>query len=401
MKKIVLAYSGGLDTSIAIKWLADKYDAEVITVTVDVGQQENLKKIAEKAEKIGVTKHYSIDAKQEFVKDYIYPSIMANGLYQGKYPLISALTRPLIAKKLVDVAHWEGATAIAHGCTGKGNDQVRIDVTSKAIDPNLKIIAPIREWNLSREDEIQYAKDKNIPIEPKKSIYSLDQNLWGRSIESGPLEQPDFEPPDDAFEWVSPLEKTPDKPGYLKIEFEHGIPISVDEEPIDDPVSAINIVNKKAGGHGVGIIDHIEDRLVGIKSREVYESPAGICFIESHKDLEKMVLTRHQLFFKEIVDNQWAWLVYSGLWVDPLLLNLQAFIKSTQKLVNGQVTLKMFKGGIRVVGRSSNTSLYDPKLATYTSSSTFNQKAAEGFIELWGLPSRASYSVGKKIGGGT
>ncbi|MEM1993968.1 MAG: argininosuccinate synthase [Nitrososphaerales archaeon] len=399
MTKVILAYSGGLDTSVAIKWLEEKYNARVVSVTVDVGQQENMAAIAEKAKKIGVDKHYNIDAKKEFVKDYIYPSIKANGLYEGKYPLSTALARPLIASKLVEIAHKENADAIAHGCTGKGNDQVRFDITIKALDPNLKIIAPVREWNLSREEEIQYAKEHGVPIEAKKSIFSIDQNLWGRSIESGPLEQPDFEPPEDAFEWVKPLSKTPDEPSYIEIRFEKGVPVSIDGSETDS-VQMITALNEKAGLHGVGVIDHIEDRLVGIKSREVYECPAAICIIEAHKDLEKMVLTRHQLTFKELVDREWAWLVYTGLWVDPLRKNLDAFIDSTQKVVDGSVRLKLYKGGLRVVGRSARRSLYDVKLATYDKTSTFQQKAAEGFINLWGLPSTAAYKMFEEKKGG-
>ena len=393
--KVVLAYSGGLDTSVAIKWLEEKYDARVVTLTVDVGQHEDLKAIAEKAKMLGVERHYSIDAKAEFAYDYIYPSIKANGLYEGKYPLSTALARPLIASKLVEVAQKEKADAVAHGCTGKGNDQVRFDVTIKALAPQLKIIAPVREWNLSREEEIQYAKEHGVPVEEKKSVFSIDQNLWGRSIESGPLEQPDFEPPEDAFEWVKPLSKTPDEPAYVELGFKDGVPVSLDGSEMA-PVELISYLNEKAGLHGVGVIDHIEDRLVGIKSREVYECPAAVCIIEAHKDLEKMVLTRHQLMFKELVDREWAWLVYSGLWVDPLRRNLEAFIDSTQKVVNGSVRLKLYKGGLRVVGRKAEKSLYDIKLATYDKTSVFKQRAAEGFIDLWGLPSTTAYQLFEK-----
>jgi argininosuccinate synthase len=393
--KVVLAYSGGLDTSVAIKWLEERYDARVITLTVDVGQQENLKAIADKAKMIGVEKHYSIDAKAEFAKNYLYPSIKANGLYEGKYPLSTALARPLIASKLVEVAQKERADAVAHGCTGKGNDQVRFDITVKALDPNLKIIAPVREWNLSREEEIKYAKERGVPVEEKKSVFSIDQNLWGRSIESGPLEQPDFEPPEDAFEWVKPLAKTPDEPGYIELEFKGGVPLSMDGLEMS-PVDLISALNEKAGLHAIGVIDHIEDRLVGIKSREVYECPAAICLIEAHKDLEKMVLTRHQLMFKELVDKEWAWLVYTGLWVDPLRRNLDAFIDSTQGVVDGKVRLKLYKGGLRVVGRKAEKSLYEIKLATYDKTSIFKQKAAGGFIDLWGLPSTTAYQLFEK-----
>lgn len=391
---IALAYSGGLDTSVAIKWLQEKYNADVVTVTVEVGQQEDLDEIARRAEILGVKKHYTIDANEEFIEDYVAPSIKANGLYQGKYPLGTALARPLIAKKLVDVAVKEKATAVAHGSTGKGNDQVRFDVTIKALAPSLRIVAPVREWNLSREEELKYAKEKGIPVKPKKSLFSIDQNLWGRSIEAGPLEDPMFEPPLEAFEWVRPAEDTPDTPLYLDIKWEEGVPTSVNGEA-SGGVELISKLNRDAGAHGVGIVDHIEDRLVGIKSREVYEAPAALCLIEAHRDLEKLVLTRSELAFKSRVEQEWAWLVYSGLWVEPLREDLQAFIDATQKRVNGFVKIKLYKGGLRVVGRSSSNSLYDTGLATYTALSAFNQRAAEGFIELWGLQSRQAQTVAR------
>lgn len=391
---IALAYSGGLDTSVAIKWLQEKYNADVVTVTVEVGQQEDLDEIARRAEILGVKKHYTIDANEEFIEDYVAPSIKANGLYQGKYPLGTALARPLIAKKLVDVAVKEKATAVAHGSTGKGNDQVRFDVTIKALAPSLRIVAPVREWNLSREEELKYAKEKGIPVKPKKSLFSIDQNLWGRSIEAGPLEDPMFEPPLETFEWVKPAEDTPDTPLYLDIKWEEGVPTSVNGEA-SGGVELISKLNRDAGAHGVGIVDHIEDRLVGIKSREVYEAPAALCLIEAHRDLEKLVLTRSELAFKSRVEQEWAWLVYSGLWVEPLREDLQAFIDATQKRVNGFVKIKLYKGGLRVVGRSSSNSLYDTGLATYTALSAFNQRAAEGFIELWGLQSRQAQTVAR------
>ncbi|HEY4673081.1 MAG TPA: argininosuccinate synthase [Nitrososphaerales archaeon] len=392
--KVVLAFSGGLDTSVSIKWLQEKQKVDVITATVDVGQGDNLKEIEEKAYKIGVKKHYSIDAKKEFVDDYVFPSIKANGLYEGKYPLATALARPLIASKLVEVAEKEGASAVSHGCTGKGNDQVRFDVTIKALNPSLKIVAPVREWNMSRDEEIKYAKKHNIPIQIKKSVYSIDQNLWGRSIESGPLEDPSNEPSNEVFEWTTPIEKTPDKAEYVNIAFENGIPTSINGKS-GNMVQTITRLNQTVGKHGVGFIDHMEDRLVGIKSRETYEAPAATAIIEAHKDLEKLVLTRHELQAKVPIEQQWAWLVYSGLWVEPLMDALNAFIDETQKRVNGSVKLKLYKGNCRVVGRNSPNSLYNVKLATYTSSSSFNQRSAEGFIELWGLPSRVAKGVKK------
>ena len=386
MKKIVLAYSGGLDTTVSIKWLQEKYNAEVITATVELGQKEDLDEIASNAKKIGVLKHYSIDAKDEFVTDYVFPCIKANGFYEKKYPLSTALARPLIASKLVEIANKENAFGVAHGCTGKGNDQVRFDVTVKALNPKLKVIAPVREWNLSRDDELKFAKEKGLPVKEKTSVFSTDQNIWGRSIESGSLEDPNNEPPEDAFKWVNSIEKTPDKPDYLELEFEEGIPISINGEGMRG-TEIISHVNEIAGNHGIGILDHMEDRLVGIKSREVYECPAAVSIMEAHYDLEKLVLTRHELEFKANVETQWVWLIYSGLWVDPLRDALEAFIDVTQRKVKGKVKLKMFKGGLRVVSRSSSNSLYDTELATYMSESTFDQRAAEGFINIWGLAS--------------
>lgn len=383
---MVLAYSGGLDTSVSIKWIKEKYNLEVVTCTIDVGQKEDLHAIAQRSKKIGAINHYTIDAKAEFVRDYIWKSIKANSLYEGAYPLSTALARPLLATKLVEVAEKEGATAVAHGSTGKGNDQVRFDVTVKALNPKLRVIAPVREWNLNREDEIKYAQKNGIPISPSKSVYSIDQNLWGRSIESGPLEDPFVEPPEEAFEWCVPLQNTPNKPEYLEIEFEKGVPVGINGKKAD-PVNLINYVNAQAGLNGFGVIDHMEDRLVGIKSREVYECPAALTLIAAHKDLEKLVLTRHELAYKTKVEEEWSWLVYSGLWQEPLRNALDAFIDSTQERVNGTVRIKFFKGTMRIVGRKSENSLYQYKLSTYDRASTFDQNAAVGFIELWGLPS--------------
>ncbi|MGI0090603.1 MAG: argininosuccinate synthase [Nitrososphaerales archaeon] len=387
--KVVLAYSGGLDTSVSIKWIKEKYGLDVVTCTIDVGQREDLSGIGENAKKIGAIKHYQIDAKKEFATDFVFPSIKANSLYEGSYPLSTALARPLLAEKLVEVADMEQAVAVAHGCTGKGNDQVRFDVTVKALNPNLKIIAPVREWNLNREDEIKYALKNHIPVKPSKSIFSTDQNLWGRSIEAGPLEDPYFEPPEEAFEWCVPARNAPDKPEYLEIEYAKGFPIAVDGKRFS-PIELIQYVNQKAGLCGYGIIDHIEDRLVGIKSREVYECPAALTLIAAHKDLEKLVLTRHELTFKSKVEEEWSWLVYSGLWMEPSRLALDAFIDKTQQRVNGIVRVKLYKGGMRVVGRKSEDSLYQHKLSTFGRASTFDQNSAVGFIELWGLPSRVA-----------
>jgi argininosuccinate synthase len=388
-RTVALAFSGGLDTSVCVKWLQEKYDADVVTVTLDLGQRDDLEQIEKRSRQIGAKNHYTIDAKNEFLKDYVFPAIKANALYEGKYPLSTALGRPLIGKKLVEVAEREGATAVAHGCTGKGNDQVRIDVTVRAMNPSLQVIAPVREWNMSRDEEMLYAQKRGLPVKPSKSIYSVDQNIWGRSVESGPLENPNTEPPEDAFEWTAAPEHAPDEPGYLDIVFHEGVPTRVNGRSME-PLKLVSYVNEFAGSHGVGRIDHIEDRLVGIKSREVYECPAATVIIEAHKDLEKLVLTRHELDFKAQVEREWAWLIYSGLWLEPLRLALDRFISATQHRVTGTVRLKLYKGSARVVGRSSEYSIYDVGLATYGRSSTFDQKSAVGFIELWGLQSRVA-----------
>ena len=392
-EKAVLAFSGGLDTSVVIKYLQEQHGLDVVTITVDVGQGDDLQKIAAKAKKLGVVKHYNIDAKNEFVSDFILPSIKANALYQKKYCLATALARPLIAQKVVEVAKKENAGALAHGCTGKGNDQVRFDVTMRA-GSALPIIAPIRDLNLTRDVELKFAKKHGIPIDTAAKRFSIDQNLWGRAIEGGELEDAYSEPPDDAFIWVK-TKNLPDKPQYLEIKFEQGVPVAVDGKNLK-PMQLIQYINKKAGSAGVGIVDHIEDRVVGIKSREVYETPAALCLIEAHTDLEKMVLTKHELKFKTMVDSEWAWLAYSGLWQDPLKTDLDMFINASQKRVSGTVKLKMFKGSLRVVGRKSNYSLYSHDLATYGSGSTFDQTLAKGFVELWGLQSTEANKLVKK-----
>ncbi|HZD82095.1 MAG TPA: argininosuccinate synthase [Nitrososphaeraceae archaeon] len=381
--KVVLAYSGGLDTSVCIKYLQTIHNHDVITVTVDCGQKDDFKEIEKKAKAIGAIKHIYIDAKEEFALTYVIPCIKANGLYQGKYPLATALARPLIATKTTEVANKEGATAIAHGCTGKGNDQIRFDVTIRSINPKLKIIAPIRDMNLTRDIEMKFAKEQNIPISIEASKYSIDLNIWGRAIEGGNIEDPYFEPAEDAFQIVK---FSNGKTGYLELEFEDGIPIAADGKHMNMN-TLIEYVNEKVGSFGVGIIDHIEDRIIGIKSREVYEAPAGVAIIEAHKDLEKMVLTKHELRFKQFVDEQWSWLIYSGLWQDPLRGDLDRFIDATQNRVNGKVKIKMQNGSLRVVGRESKYSLYKNDLATYAAGSTFDQGLAKGFVEIWGLQS--------------
>ena len=384
--KLVLAYSGGLDTSVMIHWLKEKYGYDVVTLTVDVGQADDMAEVESKSKLVGAVKHYTLDAKREFVEDYVYPAIRANALYESKYPISTALARPLIAKKLVEIAHKEKATAVAHGCTGKGNDQVRFEVTIKSLDPSLKIVAPVREWKLSREEEIRYAEKNGIPIPVDlENPYSVDQNIWGRSVECGILEGPNNEPPSEAYEWTNAPQKAPDNPEYVTIEFDKGVPVSVNGKQLG-PINIIEKLNYIAGHHGVGRIDHIEDRLVGIKSREVYECPAATLLIEAHRELEKLVMTRHEVWFKQLVDSEWTKLVYTGLWDDPLREDLDGFIERSQEKVTGTVRLKIYKGSAQVVGRTSPLSLYDTALATYNASSTFDQTWSNGFIEIWAMP---------------
>ncbi len=384
--KLALAYSGGLDTSVMIRWIKEKYDFDVVTLTVDVGQADDLAEVERKSKMIGAVKHFTLDAKREFVEDYVFPAIKANALYESKYPVSTALARPLIAKKLVEIAHKEKAVAVAHGCTGKGNDQVRFEVTIKAIDPKLKIVAPVREWNLSREEEIKYAEKNDIPIPADlENPYSVDQNIWGRSIECGILEDPSSEPPPEVFEWTNAPENAPSNAEHVNIEFDKGIPVAVNGESLGS-VEIVKKLNYICGKHGVGRIDHIEDRLVGIKSREVYECPAATILIEAHRELEKLVLTRHEFWFKQLVDSEWTKLVYTGLWNDPLREDLDGFVEKTQEQVTGEVKLKVYKGSVQVVGRSSPMSLYDTALATYNASTTFDQSWANGFIEIWAMP---------------
>jgi len=386
--RVVLAYSGGLDTSVILLLLRERYNAEVITVTVDVGQEDDLNEVASKAEALGSVKHYTIDAKEEFIDNFVFPALKANALYQGKYPLSSALSRPLIASKLVEVAKKEGAEAIAHGCSGKGNDQVRFDLTIKALDPSIKVIAPVRDWGLSRDWEYEYAKSRGVKFKVK--FFSVDDNLWGRSIECGVLDDPMVEPPEEVFRWTTPPEKAPNEPEYLTITFSKGVPVAVNGDKMDK-VQLIKTLNYVAGRHGVGRIDHIEDRVVGLKSREVYECPAAITLIEAHKDLEKMVLTKWELMFKELVDSMWSNLVYGGLWVEPLRNDLEMFVNYVEERVSGEVRLKLFKGNVMVVGRRSENTIYDPKLTTYESYTVMSQEYAKGFIELWGLQSVVAF----------
>jgi argininosuccinate synthase len=396
-QKVVLAYSGGLDTSMMLKWIQEEYDSDVISVTLDVGQGKDFTGIEEKAWKLGVLNHYTFDAKEEFAREYVYPAIKANALYMGTYPVSSSLSRPLIAKKVVEVAELEGAQAVAHGCTGKGNDQVRFDISYKALNPSLKVIAPVREWKFDRNSQIKWAQEHGVPIPvTADSPYSIDQNLWGRSIEGGILEHPDKMAPDDIWEWTTDVKDTPNEPEYVKIGFSKGVPVSLDGEDLN-PVEILEKLKQLGGKHGIGRIEHMEDRVVGLKTRETYEVPSAEILLNAHLDLEKMVLTRHQKLFKLQVDHTWATVVYQGLWVDPFKSDLDAFIDSTQENVLGEVTMKLFKGTAKPVARESPLSLYDYNLASFDINTHYDQGDAVGFINLWGLPSVSAWNLRRKI----
>jgi argininosuccinate synthase len=385
--KVVLAYSGGLDTSVCLKWFREQ-GAEPYALYLDLGQGESAQDVEAKALRIGAAGAFVRDAREEFAAEYIAPAIKANALYGGKYPLFTALGRPLIAKKLVEAAREVGATHIAHGSTGKGNDQVRFDVTTASIAPDLKVVAPVRDWNMSRPEEIEYAKRHGIPVPvTKESPYSVDANLWGRSIEAGPLEDPDHEPAEDVFELTTAPEAAPDEPEYVEISFEEGLPTALNGEELE-LAELIGALNAQAGAHGVGRIDMIEDRLVGIKSREIYEAPAALTIIQAHRELESLTLTKDVLRFKAQVEQRYAELTYDGLWFTPLKSALDAFVEETQKTVTGTVRLKLYKGSSTVAGRSAPRALYNKELATYDPNSTFDESAAAGFITLWGLPAR-------------
>lgn len=399
-KKVVLAYSGGLDTSMMLKWIQKEYEMDVISCILDVGQGKDLEEVEEKAWSLGVLNHYTFDAKEEFAREYVFPAIKANALYMGTYPVSSSISRPLIAKKVVEVAEVEDARAVAHGCTGKGNDQVRFDLTFKALNPELKIIAPVREWKFDRHSQIEWAKEHGVPVPvTADSPYSIDQNLWGRSIEGGILEHPDEMAPDDIWEWTMDVEDAPNEPDYVKIGFQKGVPVSIDGEEYG-PVEVLQKLNKVGGDHGIGRIEHMEDRVVGLKTRETYEVPAAEIILNAHKDLEKMVLTRHQKMFKFQVEHMWATIVYQGLWVDPLKHDLDAFIDSTQENVTGEVTMKLFKGSAKPVARESPLSLYDYNLASFDINTHYDQGDAVGFINLWGLPSVSAWNLKRKIADG-
>lgn len=390
-EKVILAYSGGLDTSVAITWLTKDYD--VIAVCMDVGEGKDLDFIHDKALKVGALESYVLDVKDEFAENYVLPALQAHAMYEQKYPLVSALSRPIISKKLVEIAHKTGATTIAHGCTGKGNDQVRFEVAIAALDPSLKVIAPVREWKWSREEEITYAKENGVPVPADlDNPYSVDQNLWGRANECGILENPWNQAPEDAFGITNAAEEAPDTPEYVDITFKEGVPVALDgkEMKLADLIQALNA---QAGKHGVGRIDHVENRLVGIKSREIYECPGAVTLLAAHKEIEDITLVRELSHFKPILENELSNLIYNALWFSPATKAIIAYIKETQKVVNGTAKVKLYKGSAVVVARQSDNSLYDENLATYTAADSFDQEAAVGFIKLWGLPTQVNSQV--------
>ncbi|HHV65615.1 MAG TPA: argininosuccinate synthase [Peptococcaceae bacterium] len=399
MAKVVLAYSGGLDTSIIIPWLKENYGYEVIAMSADVGQGEELEPLKEKALKSGASKIYIEDLKEEFITDFIFPTLRAGAIYEGKYLLGTSFARPLIAKRLVEIAEKEGAVAVAHGATGKGNDQVRFELTVKALNPDLKIIAPWREWNIkSREDAIDYAKERGIPVPvTKERPYSMDRNLWHLSHEGGDLEDPWNEPKDDLYLLGVSPEKAPDKPTYVQIDFEQGIPVGLDGEKLP-PLKLMEKLNALGGQNGIGIVDMVENRLVGMKSRGVYETPGGTILYTAHQYLEQLTLDRMTLHYKEQVALRYAELVYDGVWYSPLREALDAFVQVTQKNVTGTVRLKLYKGNCIPAGVKSPYSLYNEEFATFGEDAVYNQKDAEGFINLFGLPLKVRALMEKKAG---
>lgn len=390
--KVVLAYSGGLDTSVAIPWLKERgYD--VIALTVHVGQPVDLEAVRQRALAAGATRAYVVDARDEYATEFLQPALAANLLYEGQYPLSTALARPLIGRHMVEIARKEGATHIAHGCTGKGNDQVRFDVCTAALAPDLKVLAPARVWGMTRDDEIAYAEAHHVAVTARRaSPYSTDENLWGRSVECGVLEDPAIEPPEEVYAWTASPRKAPNEPQYLRIRFEKGVPTHFGDRPLSFR-AIVEELNRVAGAHGVGRIDHLESRLVGIKSREVYECPAATVLLAAHRALEALVLPRDVLEFKRTVEQRYSSLVYDGLWFSPLTQALGAFVASTQIRVSGEVALKLYKGSASVVGRTSPNALYRAALATYSQGDQYRAENAEGFIYVWGLPMRTWASI--------
>ena len=387
IKKIVVAYSGGLDTSVIVKWLKEKYNAEIITATGFLGQVKEIEGVKEKALKTGAIKAEVFDLREEFLTNYVWKALKAGALYEGSYPMATAIGRPLLAKMLVDIALKENADAVAHGCTGKGNDQVRFEVGVQALAPELKVIAPLREWEFkSREDEMEYALKNNIPVKATKSSpYSIDENIWGISVECGVLEDPQASPPEDAYQITVNPQFAPDEPAEISIQFEKGIPVGLNGQLLS-PVELVNKLRDIGAEHGVGRLDLVENRVVGIKSREIYEAPAASILHFAHNELEKLVLDKETFRYKQDVSNKIANLIYDGLWYSPLFNALNSFVDETQKNMTGEIKVELFKGNIRVLSRNSQFSLYNMKLATYTNEDTFDHKASEGFINIFGLP---------------
>ncbi len=392
--KVVLAFSGGLDTTV-IASLLQGMGKEVITCTLDLGQEAELRNIELKSKKVGATKHYGLDTKKEFALEYLWPGVKANAMYEGNYPLFTALGRPLIAKKLVEVGKKEGAQAVCHGSTGKGNDQVRIDSGVAALS-SMKVIAPVRDWGLNREEEIEYAKQKGLDVKvTKDKPYSIDENLWGRSIEAGPIEFPEQAVPEDAYEWTKPADQAPDKPSFVDIVFEEGVPveITIDGTTYKDEVEMIKNLTRVAGMHGVGRIEHMEDRTIGFKSREAYEAPAALVILPAHKDLEKYVLTKDELFHKNYMDNLYSDMIYTGKWFSPLRIAIDKFNDEVEKQVCGTVTMKLYKGNASVASRKSANALYSHNVATYDKGSSFNQKEGGAFTKLWLMQYSTAYKM--------
>jgi argininosuccinate synthase len=399
--RVLLLYSGGLDTSVMVKWIQDRYQAEVVALTVDLGQPgEDFTVVRDKALRLGALDCHVVDAKEEFAHSYVLPAIKANARYGGSYPLFTALGRPLIAKLAVEKARQHGCDTIAHGCTGKGNDQVRIEATVIALDPQMKIIAPVRGWQMGREEEIEYAREHGIPIKggTEAPPYSVDDNIWGRSSEGGPVEDLSEPAHDDVFEIVTPPRNAPDEPEDLSLDFERGCPVALDGERLG-LVELIERTAELAGRHGVGIVDHIEDRIVGLKVRDIYEVPAAEVILTAHGELEKLVGTIHQNNFKPELDRQWGFLVYAGLWYEPLMADLNAFMDSVNEYVTGTVKLRLYKGNLSVLSRESPYALYDPQLAGFgESGGLFSQQSSPGFIELWSLQTRMAHQIRRTRG---
>jgi argininosuccinate synthase len=398
--RVLLLYSGGLDTSVMLKWIQDEYQAEVVALTVNLGQPgEDFDVVRGKALDLGALECYVVDAREEFAHDYVLPAIKANALYGGGYPLFTALGRPLIAKIAVEKAREAGCDTVAHGCTGKGNDQVRIESTVVALDPGLKIIAPVRGWQMGREEEIEYARKNGIPVKGGSETvpYSIDDNIWGRSSEGGSIEDIGDPPHDDVFNLVTRPQEAPDEPEDVEVEFERGRPVALNGERLE-LVELLERAGELGAKHGVGIVDHLEDRIVGLKVRDIYEVPAAEIILTAHKELEQLVGTIHQNHFKPALDHQWGFLVYAGLWYEPLLTDLNAYMDAVNEQVTGKITIRLYKGKATVVARSSPNALYDPALAGFgESGGLFSQQASPGFIELWSLQSRMAYAIRNRV----